>query len=418
MRITRAAKVAAFPLTALILVALVACQGPIGPAGPSVTGPTGPSGPAGPSVTGPTGPTGPTGIGVLQLVNDNPVYLLVNDDARGRIGALPDPVDVSKYFRGGKSPVTYELVKTSDAADMFTAALADGILTVTLTDATLDGNYDPAADNDETGSYVTVKATDADKHGTDNGDETDDPNERKDIHILRNKAPTVPANADALTDIVGTHIGKDGMDATCKVFNICEFTIPNNAFADDLYDMQTGMPADHFTFTATTSSGRVSASVIGRKVTLTGIAPTYNDKTPPEDEPAIVTITAMDPGKLSVMRDLMVTVDGPPRIAERMASSYEVQLGTNNVQSDRTIIGNVGDYFDDPEDTDNSNATTAYQLKSSNPAFASVADGTVTSVAVTAKSVGTTTITVTATDGRGQTSTQSFTLHVKAGAGS
>ena len=31
MRITRAAKVAAFPLTALILVALVACQGPVGP---------------------------------------------------------------------------------------------------------------------------------------------------------------------------------------------------------------------------------------------------------------------------------------------------------------------------------------------------------------------------------------------------
>ena len=33
MRFTRAAKVAAFPLTALILVALVACQGPVGPAG-------------------------------------------------------------------------------------------------------------------------------------------------------------------------------------------------------------------------------------------------------------------------------------------------------------------------------------------------------------------------------------------------
>ena len=33
MRITRAAKVAAFPLTALILVALIACQGPAGPAG-------------------------------------------------------------------------------------------------------------------------------------------------------------------------------------------------------------------------------------------------------------------------------------------------------------------------------------------------------------------------------------------------
>ena len=348
MRFTRAAKVAAFPLTAVILVALVACQGPVGPAGPSVTGPTGPPGP---SVTGPTGPTGPTGIGVLQLVNENPVYLLVNDDARGRIGALPDPVDVSTYFRGGKLPIKYELVKTSEATDMFTAALADGILTVTLKDATLDGNYEPA--NDETGSYVTVTATDDDKHSTDDGDDMDEPNERKDIHILRNKAPTVPTGAEPLTDIVGTHAGEDGMDANCEVFNICEFTIPFNAFDDDLYSTDDGTPVDHFTFTAATSSGRVSASVSGRKVTLTGIAPTYNDKTPSVNEPAIVTITAMDPGRLPVMRDLMVTVDGPPRIAERMASSYETQLGGNNAEIARTIIANVGDYFDDPEDVDN-----------------------------------------------------------------
>ena len=44
MRITRAAKVAAFPLTALILVALVACQGPAGPPGATGQGRTGASG--------------------------------------------------------------------------------------------------------------------------------------------------------------------------------------------------------------------------------------------------------------------------------------------------------------------------------------------------------------------------------------
>jgi hypothetical protein len=310
------------------------------------------------------------------------------------------------------------LVKTSDDTDLFKATLADGILTVTLTDATETGegqttNYE-TVDNDS-GSYVTVKATDADKHSTDDGVDPDNTGERKDIHILRNKAPVVPTGAAALTATVGTHAGKDEMDAACKVFNVCEFTIPNDAFDDDLYE-DDGTTADHFTFTATTSSGMVSVSASGRKVTLTGIAPTYNDKTPPEDEPAIVTITAMDPGGLSVMRDLMVTVDGPPRIAERMASSYEVQLGTNNVEADRTVIANLVDYFDDPEDASDNIANTTYQLKSSNPAFASVVATSVTSVAVRAKSVGTTTITVTATDSRGQTSTQSFTLHVKAGA--
>lgn len=50
-------------LLALVLVGLVACEGPMGPEGPAgPTGPQGPAGPAGPAgVQGPMGPAGPQG---------------------------------------------------------------------------------------------------------------------------------------------------------------------------------------------------------------------------------------------------------------------------------------------------------------------------------------------------------------------
>ena len=56
MRFTRAAKVAAFPLLAMVLVvALIACTGPAGPAGKDAT-----------AVTGTTGTTGPRGDDALE----------------------------------------------------------------------------------------------------------------------------------------------------------------------------------------------------------------------------------------------------------------------------------------------------------------------------------------------------------------
>ena len=101
MRITRAAKVAAFPLTALILVALVACQGPVGPSGPS-----GPSR----TVSGPSwtpewsrlDTAGPSGVSSLEALNgeghaNTVVADYVDNTAAGEIGALM-PIDVSDYF--------------------------------------------------------------------------------------------------------------------------------------------------------------------------------------------------------------------------------------------------------------------------------------------------------------------------------
>ena len=64
MRFTRAAKVAAFPLTALILVALVACQGPAGPAG-AAGGKGDPGSMGDPGLMGNPGGPGPAGADAL-----------------------------------------------------------------------------------------------------------------------------------------------------------------------------------------------------------------------------------------------------------------------------------------------------------------------------------------------------------------
>ena len=108
MRITRAAKVAAFPLTALILVALVACQGPIGPKGPK--GDTGSTGDL-----GGTGTAGPVGPAQLAKVAGASTFVLINDRTRDdgmTIVGLPTTFDLSDLFSGGVGDRTYKVTKT------------------------------------------------------------------------------------------------------------------------------------------------------------------------------------------------------------------------------------------------------------------------------------------------------------------
>ena len=350
------------------------------------------------------------GIGVLALVRTTPVYLWVPDDTRGRYGALPAPHDVKPYFRGGKEPLTYALVETSEATDTFKAAIdpMTGMVTVTLTTATDTGaggttDYEPA--NNMDGSRVTVKATDDDKFSTGTNVLT--------IHVLRNRAPVIPAGAAELTTRVGSQTGTDAVTAECKVFNACEYTIPNGAFEDDIYVEADGTPADFFTYTVT-NAVKASATVKGNKVTITGISPTWNKAKKPAagDDPAIVTITATDLGGMSVMRDLMVTVDGPPTVAQEFEATYTEKLGTLNAERRNVvIIRGVAEFFTDVEDVANS-ATTMFAATSSKPAIASIDTGTA-NVQVTLKNIGSTMITVTATDDRGQTTKRSFMLVVK-----
>ena len=113
MRITRAAKVAAFPLIVLALVvALIACQGPAGLAGKDGTaGKDGKDGTSGD--TGDEGPQGDPGFPALAPVADADV-VHIDMDTDGEV-----MVDLSEYFAGGVGDVTdrtYAVVRTTATA--------------------------------------------------------------------------------------------------------------------------------------------------------------------------------------------------------------------------------------------------------------------------------------------------------------
>ncbi len=169
MRITRAAKVAAFPLTALILVALVACQGPAGPAGASgakgdtgASGSDGAQGPAGidaPRNMAPTLKDGePIGTRYLALNARNADGTEITTDAIN-VFKKYETIEVSKYFEDpeGVVDLIYSLADLSDDdKTIVTVSLAATAAVDTV--GSEDGDID---DDDETPAHqaaVTGKA--------------------------------------------------------------------------------------------------------------------------------------------------------------------------------------------------------------------------------------------------------------------
>ena len=181
MRFTRAAKVAAFPLTALILVALVACQGPIGPKG--AAGGTGPAGGSGP--TGDIGPRGPVGAAALVAKSGDAPNILINDgkaaDGTVVLGG-PETYNVAPLFAGGKGEIDFTAAQAdvtpdnppvADAATkaLYEAVIEEGtsVLTITWEGTTTTVLHtklftiDVIA-TDETGTTVTTQVMGAAQH--------------------------------------------------------------------------------------------------------------------------------------------------------------------------------------------------------------------------------------------------------------
>jgi hypothetical protein len=165
------------------------------------------------------------------------------------------------------------------------------------------------------------------------------------------------------------------------------------------------------------TGGKYSWSAEDGKLTLTGLASTWDeDADPAADDPVEVDVMAMDEGGLSLEVTFMLSVNAPPTLSDAaadVARSVEFTLGatTGNV-----LINQAGAValFDDPE-----NDTVVAAFESSNTAIITVdaAAGTVTPV-----SRGTTKITVTGTtgvqgtphdDGLGQSAKIEYTVTVK-----
>ena len=151
---------------------------------------------------------------------------------------------------------------------------------------------------------------------------------------------------------------------------------------------------DPLTFELTVWEDRnnaVAASVAGARVTLTGV----------RDGAAWVTVTAMDPGGLSVSQTFTVTVSSrPPTVWIALPG---VTLGV-----DGTEVVDVSQSFVDPDDD-----PLTFAVSSSAPkVVTAVAAGA--RVTLTAVAAGAATVTVTATDPEGLSVSQSFAVTVSA----
>ena len=134
----------------------------------------------------------------------------------------------------------------------------------------------------------------------------------------------------------------------------------------------------------------------------------------PGHTPVPVRIKATDANGLWVERDILVMVDEPPTLSKTftLQSAYTVTLP----KADALVTG-LDRFFDDKEDDPDDDAALTFKVASSNRAVAELptTDGiiTVADLTLTGYAQGTSTITLTATDSRGQSVSTSFTVTVK-----
>ena len=185
MRITRAAKVAAFPLIVLALVALIACQGPIGNTGE--TGETGEIGKTGPpGGTGDTGDRGPMGYSALIMKVGVDTLVTINDgkdaDNMPTLGVGTEMRAMASFFSGGSNMVTFSAAAIAAAADemMNMADVSDDGTTVSIKLKAGAGEYDPM-----NGYVVRITAK----------DEVLGVTQTQDLMVVRNSAPVAGGSA-------------------------------------------------------------------------------------------------------------------------------------------------------------------------------------------------------------------------------
>ena len=434
MRITRAAKVAAFPLIVLALVALVACQG-----GPGTKGDKGDKGDTGPGgLVGTPGNPGEPGISSLLVSEGGKTYgRYINDSALGRIGTLPTSLNTSMQFTGGKPPVKFAatgLAIADGGAITFLVKKADdfadsGMVTVEIrnrnaeqeiaagvaTDYAINNGLTLNADTGEftgtaTNSRFTVTATDADGYTA-----------SKAIEILRNRRP-VASDTDWGPLEVGTQDAKMARavvdtNLNCTHFNSCKVTVIAAHFNDESRDGLT------YTVISNSAPSKLRASIDGDKVVLVGLASTWNkdkltrDMNDPADakgdhDDVELLIRATDDDNLYDEKIMVIQVDGRPT-PKTPIPSVKVDQGSSQVMG---VVNGVIAFFEDAE----TGIAEQFTLESNNPALVSVPTGDQNgAVDLTPLNVGSVTITVTVTEttnnegGLSQTASQEFTVTVE-----
>jgi hypothetical protein len=366
MRITRAAKVAAFPLIVLALVALIACQGPVGPVGADgEMGEPGMDGMDGePGMDGNPGGPGPVGPAALAPKSVGPVFITKAGTAESDDDpAMPIEmtVDVSTYFTGGDPEGReFSVFGTPDLASGVTQKLEGSTLTLTVTD---DWTAPTSAEDDD---EIMVTAMDSDEQVA-----------IATVYVRNNAAPSRFVDSVELT--VGTQdaavdnddMEYDGTNYSCKMLNVCVVDL-SAAFTDvnagDDIDLTLGeIMADDM--------GKVDAKIEGKMLTITGME---------EAGQFTLTVKGTDAAKADADAEvpIMITVDGAPSVGP-------IADQTMKVEDDARHVGTAMDPGTEP---------ITVVAVSSNSHVATATSETDGKIMVTSLNPGTATITVTVTE--------------------
>ena len=469
----RAAKVAAFPLTALILVALIACQGPAGPAGAD-GGKGDPGTPGAPGTSGAPGTPGTPGTPAFQpKVGVTPILLNASDleDKNGRkidtANATPNlaetatmTIDLGRYFIGGSAERKYEIVGSwganSNDTDGETNTAANTAITAKVVGNTLEytlklpdgaANWEVEAFQDTVagvtggvdrlftdGFMATVRGTDSDIAA----DAT--------VVIMLNRKPMViGADTTGTSGVVDASENTDG-DATLTlgVQDLKRRNADNNTDTPlpleegfhkacakiqecvlDVFSDEGDIVVTVVSMTRNDlmDSSKVGWSADGADVTLTGMASTWdkdrkdsNNADDPDHAPVTVKLKATDTNEQSTEVSVLVAVNGPPMLSDSAAG-----VG----RSAKTKVGDEVSFTTNPAGlfADAEGDARELSVKSSNEQVATAVhddttatDGSPVGFVATGVGRGTATITLTATSnaaGMFQTASIEFTVTVE-----
>ena len=471
MRITRAAKVAAYPLMALVLVALIACPG--GPAGaPGADGERGE--PGAPGAPGISGVDAFQAKAVFAPVLINPDELM---DEEGRVvsadtspPAGPETVtfqiDLDDYFIGGSGNRVYEFrgwtadpsLDPLDAADK---AILDELEDV-ISNPEVDDNllkYTLTMPSDgwggaTLGSTLYDHGFSAKVQGTDSGieDETS-------VTIRLNRAPRLKGTdalrfdlgyltpeEDGILDesvqsggLAALTLGvqeikhqnfqgdddprdeRPGFHKECELVNHCVLDLfEDDKDDDDLTDDEMTLRVVSMTREDVEDNEKVHWELDDDgAIKLIGMASTYDTENDAWDKPITVTVEATDSKGLSTQIGVLVNVNEPPTISEDAAEIrrlVEMEVGEVSI-----ITLDSRSLFTDPE---GDQYIPSYDDSSDRGIVAPEWDGTIPSAGpspgalkVTGVARGTATVTVKAREGGSlrlyQEVTMEFTVNVK-----
>ena len=171
-----------------------------------------------------------------------------------------------------------------------------------------------------------------------------------------------------------------------------------NIIEVEVIDSFSDPDGDTLTYSATSSD--TTKATVSVSTTL-GISVAVNI-TPVAAGTATITVTATDPGGLTATQTFSATVKPPNR-----APTAEGTIPTQSLEEGGTVDINVDNYFSDPDGD-----VLRYTVSSSDTTIATTKVTKSVVLTVTAVAAGTTTITVTARDPLGLSTTQTFSVEV------